>query len=394
MKPALTNPSVSLDVIQRRCQQIVDDLDRMERLVDNRPIPRLLVPYRQMILQALNQARAAAKRNLSDLDANGELLLVDLLSEAARLLGASRLLTRRMADPLLRATPESAVGLWLINWMHETDPQTRRYPAALVDGAPSVLPFTDITPLYGFPALEQYSVLMLPLLLHEYGHILHLIHQAEMNDLIADLQRVIGNSLQPSSSRNDEMAKAMAERRKRIVDRWYIWIVELFCDAVGLTMGGASYLSAFATYCGTLRQSDYGAAATATEVSQHPFPALRIQLLLNRAEKLGLHYDAGIVRTEWDAMANALQAYKVDSLGYFDPAWLGSIEATIDDMLVEANPRAFTSEETAAEHDWTPQDSPILLCNRAWRIKTEAPHDFAEWEARSLAAVRAQADGS
>jgi hypothetical protein len=391
---SLTEHAALVEVIHRRCQQIIDDLDRVERLIEARAIPRLLVPYRRMILQAVSQARAAARQSLVDLQASGDLILVDLLSETARLLSAARSISRRMADPLLRSTREAAPCLWLIGWMHDSNELTRCYPAAFLDGAPSVLPFTNLTPLYGFPAVEQHGLLMLPLLLHEYGHVLQLLHLTEMNDLIADLQRAIGNSLQPSSSRNDEMAQAMADRRKRIVDRWYVWAVELFCDAVGLVMGGASYLHAFANYCGTLRQSDYGAAPTVTEVSQHPFVDLRIRLLINRAEKLGLHYDAGLVRTEWDAMAERLEAGKVDSLGYFEPAWLGSIEATIDDMLVEAGPRAFTAEEATAEREWQPGDSPILLCNRAWRIKADSPQFFAEWERKTVAAVLAHTEAT
>jgi hypothetical protein len=73
--------------------------------------------------------------------------------------------------------------------------------------------------------------------------------------VIEELQRWIQDELEPLSRRNDELARRQRELQRDIVDTWYAWAQELFCDAVGLLMAGPAYLHAFNSYL-----SDWSAA--------------------------------------------------------------------------------------------------------------------------------------
>ena len=105
-----------------------------------------------------------------------------------------------------------------------------------------IWPFLHIAPTYFFPFLEQKGLLFQPLLFHEFGHLLYLCHKREMDDLVRELQREVEDVLTPPSQRNDRHSDIQAGQRQTIVDTWYRWAQELFCDAVGLTIEGPSFL--------------------------------------------------------------------------------------------------------------------------------------------------------
>jgi hypothetical protein len=48
----------------------------------------------------------------------------------------------------------------------------------------------------------------------------------------------VGYALVPASQRNDRYAREQAAQRQAIVNTWYSWAQEFFCDAVSLTIGG------------------------------------------------------------------------------------------------------------------------------------------------------------
>lgn len=71
-----------------------------------------------------------------------------------------------------------------------------------------------------------------------------------MDDLVRDLQQSIARMLEPAARRNDAQARREQQRRKQIVERWYDWAQEFFCDAVGLLMGGPAFALSFSFYFG------------------------------------------------------------------------------------------------------------------------------------------------
>ena len=69
--------------------------------------------------------------------------------------------------------------------------------------------------------------------------------------------------LRPSSQRNDQHAQIQSDRQRLVVNAWYSWAQELFCDAIGLCIGGPAFLHAFANYLSGLDEEDFRARCRA-----------------------------------------------------------------------------------------------------------------------------------
>jgi hypothetical protein len=155
----------------------------------------------------------------------------------------------------VRCHARDRLTLATITWVHSQLPATESIPAAFADGDCMIWPFLHIAPTYFFPFLEQKGLLYQPLLFHEFGHLLYVCHKREMDDFVGEFQRKVEDVLAPPSQRNDQHADIQAGQRQTIVDTWYRWSQELFCDAVGLTIGGPSFIRASIRCLGNERPS-------------------------------------------------------------------------------------------------------------------------------------------
>jgi len=244
---------------------------------------------------------------------------------------------------------------------------------------------TVITPIYFLPAFEQDSLLFQSLLFHEFGHLLYACHMKEMDDLVGELQREIGRLLLPPSQRNDRHDEAQADARGTIVARWHTWTQELFCDAVGLVIGGPSFLHAFSGHLSSMSRGDFHRAEGDLMGSSHPVTWLRIRFLASRARSLNWTEPANGVESEWDLVAAAMRISE-DYQGFYDERLRGAIEKTLDDMLTEADPYRCAPEEASGA-----APSLVGLLNRAWLEFPRDPETFSEWEA---ARIREVLDGA
>src|SRR5258708_128959 len=160
----------------------------------------------------------------------------EILSNTQTATRTMNLMSTRFAYPILRASDADRLSLRIIGWIHRQHPETQQLPPAFCDGATSVWPF-DL-PIYFLPCLHRQSLLFQSLLFHEFGHVLYAYHRREMDDLVRALQEAIGQHILPPSSRNDRYAPMQSDQRQAIVDVWYPWVQELFCDATGFIIGG------------------------------------------------------------------------------------------------------------------------------------------------------------
>ncbi len=286
-----------------------------------------------------------------------------------------------LATPIARAAASDRLCLFVIRWLHNWHDETRKYPAAFIDGAPAIRPFIERppTPIYYFPFSKQRNLLYQPLFFHEFGHLLYAVHQAEMKDLVGELQRKISQRLTPLSQRKDGYARDQANYRQSIIDTWYNWIQELFCDAVGLMIGGPAYIYAFSTHLTSVNEMSFYRSPNYLDGSEHPVTWLRVQLLTDRIEAYGYQDLARTIRQEWADTANLLDI-REDYHGYYHSSLKEDLRLTINDMLTEADPRRHTLDEANAR-SWSPDtDTPIQLMNWAWRVFFDEPRNYPEWE--------------
>ncbi len=362
-------------------QRLLRSLSTLVEAVTRAGIPSELEPYRSRIQQACSDWRSCVEGNLNALQSGQTAILEEILSNTQVVTREVSLLSDRLVIPILRATEADRLSLHIIGWMHRTHPDTKGFAPAFADGSTAVWPIK--LPIYFLPCIDRQSLLFQPLLFHEFGHLQYSCHQAEMDDLVGELQREIAQLLLPPSMRNDRHAEEQANRRQIIADTWYRWTQEIFCDATGLIMGGPSFLYAFSAHLRMIQRGDYSRLPTDLQLSSHPVTWLRIRLLAERAHLLGFGPIAQAIADEWSAVAEAMGVTE-EYYGYFDPAIGRSVMHVVDDMLVESDPRACTPEEAACRGWDGGSDSLVSLLNRAWQIYLTEPDRYLLWESEMI----------
>ncbi len=246
------------DRLQRRNRDLLGDIEVLMRSGGKARIPETLQTYRVRLLTVCEKLRTLAQQNLSYLQIGQADILEDVLSNTQYTKRRFDLLSIHLAMPVLRATMNERLCLEIIAWQHRIHPQTASFRPVFSDGEWGIWPFREMgISLYYVPSVHQRGLRFLLLSFHETGHQLYLCHQKELDDLVAELQENVADMLRPLSQRNDRYAEDQAQHQQRIMNTWYAWAQELFCDAVGFTIGGPCYLYAFSHYLNMLQADDF-----------------------------------------------------------------------------------------------------------------------------------------
>lgn len=374
-------------LLEERNRTLLRHAGILIQALDAAAIPVELMPYRAHVRQLCQQLGERVQANLRDLRLGGDLLVEDVRSNTQLATRTAQLLSARFLSPVARAAETDRLSLRTITWLHAQHPVTAHLPAAFDDGDTGVWPFIHIVPIYFLPCVEQRGLLFQPLLFHELGHLLYACHKQEMDTLVGELQRAIDQQLVPASQRNDRHDAAETRRRQAIVNRWYTWAQELFCDAVGLRVGGPCFLHAFSTYLNSLAHGDFYQPPGDLERNTHPVSWLRMRFLTVRADAMGFSALALQTEAEWTMVARALGVSE-DYDGFYDDRLQNIISQRVDDMLTEASPYHFTADDALA-HTWTPGDSPVRVMNCAWHRFRDDPDGYPDWEAEAIGKVLA-----
>ncbi len=370
------------DALKRKNQDLRQDLQKIVELVSTTQIVTELEPYRVAFLARTRQLLATSEQNLAWLDTGQDSLVPDVLSETSTLLQYVRLLKFRYLRGLYRTRDWDRVCLKTIAWVHKQHPQTADFPPVFADDDVSIIPSRGL-PFYFFPCLEQRGLRFQPLFFHEFGHLLYKCHEQELDSLVGEFQRRVESELLPASQRNDQYAQEQARVRQSVVETWYKWVQEFFCDAVGLAIGGPCFLNAFSEYIGKFQPADYYRQPSDLHGSSHPVSWLRIKLLVESAERHGFGKDAGRVREHWNDTANLLHVSE-DHHGFYTASLKSFLVQTLDDMLVEAAPHQCSNDE-AAGNGWELEPANLVaLLNKVWLEYLEHPSEFQKWEGMLL----------
>lgn len=372
-----------LGILERRNHELLHDLHLLVRLVEEKDAHEELEPYKTRFIELCAGVETAIRQNLNRLQLGRELVLEDVLSETQQWTQVVHLLSSRFANAIVRTLPSDRLCLMTLDWLHQNHQETKRYPPALSDGNCAIWPFLEITPIYFFPTVEQHSLLYQPLLFHEFGHLLYACHKQEMDDLVADFQSELEDLLTPASQRNDRHSDVLGAHRQAIAKTWYLWCQELFCDAVGFAIGGPSFLHAFSGFLTATDRGDFYRRPEDLQASKHPVTWLRVRFLAERAGAAGFRDLAESVIDEWTAVAQIMQV-KEDYHGFYDKSLSEVVAHTIEDMVVEASPRAFSESDVRCER-WSPgADSLVPLFNLAWQMYSQNREAYPAWEAEQI----------
>src|SRR5579859_6983951 len=196
------------NALRQRNAALARDCTALESALTKAAIPVLLEPYSRKMINMCLMFRGEAETNLTLLGFNSDSLLEDVLSKTRVAVYYLRLLSSRLASPVVRGGDGDQLCLKIINWMHQAHTETNALPAAFADGDVAVWPFMAVAPVYFFPSLEQRGLLYQPLHFHEFGHGLYVLHKKEMDALVKEIQQVIGDALTPLSQQNDRHSEA------------------------------------------------------------------------------------------------------------------------------------------------------------------------------------------
>ena len=345
-------------------------------------VPSGLRTYTTWIIKECNILHQRVLRNLEYLEFGLENLLKDVLSETELVTRAFYDLNGQRVSPILRARRSDRLSLKFLQWLHSTHPQAKNIPAAICDGEFGILPVQPT--LYATPCTSQRGLCNLPIFFHEFGHLLYTFHQPEMKTLVNELQREIRDRLPSSVARNDQYDQAQEGSLNEIVDTWYEWAQECFCDAVGFVIGGPSFAYTFSMYFRALGWNEYHVPREELAYRSHPVTWIRIHLLADRSRRMGYNAVATDLEEKWSQVAETLKVPE-DYYGFYHPTFLSVIQGKLDDMLTETSPREFQESEVSNQEEESTFTSPVALLNAAWQKFQDDPENYREWEEDAIA---------
>ena len=274
-------------ILRQNNADLLREIDRLKKILpaNSKTLTDKLTPYYAWAVKKCDDLYQKVMQNLRDIDLRQRDILSDILSETQTVTREFRLFNQRWVSPILRTRPSDRLCLKILRWLHASSPSTEQIPVALSDEEFSIFPIKPS--IYFMPSSAQHGLLYLPLFFYEYGHLLYSCHELEMDDLTRDFQTTISDLLEPNVQRNDLQAQHEETKRVTIVETWYAWIQEIFCDAVGFSIGGPAFLRAFSMYLRMDGRQAFEVPANKLAHSSHPVTFLRVRLLADRGRRMG-----------------------------------------------------------------------------------------------------------
>jgi hypothetical protein len=362
-------------ILESNNKDLQREIAALRNIILNSKFPDELNPYAGWIMNFLAAQEEVIVGNLRYLSMNIGEIWSEVLERTQSITRNLRIISNKFITPISRYHSSDYICICLIKWLHEQHPQSKNVPFAVSDGQFSIYPSVKIPIIYYLPSSSRRSLLHLALFFHEYGHFLFQYHEKEMIDLIRELQDKLEELLSLPFQQNDRRSTAERSRVKKIIETWFDWIEELFCDAVGLVIGGGAFLKTFSLYLRMSGREAFYLTENDLQNSMHPVSFVRIKFLVSRAKQLGLIEEAKQIEVEWNQLSMTMGLQQVYH-GYYAPSYDSIITEALDCMLEEASPICFKdqrSENSAAVNF-------VHLITEAWDRLSSGESEFESWQ--------------
>ena len=374
------------DILLQSNLDLLRAIEISERLLNEKNVLPEAMSYKAWLSDAFSNIRAQIEQNTNWLRLDYTSIFPDILNRTQELSRAYKFIISQYMPSLYRQRKEDQLCLKVLDWLHSQHPQSEGKPFAISDGGFAIYPLVQSPIIYFLPISSQHSLLYLALFFHEFGHLLYVEHKDEMDDLVKEFQEKLENHLEPAFQQNDQQSQREREKVRIIIETWYEWAQELYCDAVGLQIGGSSYLKAFSYH---LRMNGRGAFVqeeTKLERSSHPVLWLRIMFLANRARSLNLIDEADELERQWNLIAQTL-GVTADYYGYYSEQYYPEVMQMIDDMLTETAPISFQNHDQNIEALDVEQCNFVQLINYAWHRYEADISGYPDWESTVISNI-------
>lgn len=370
--------------LENNCYLILHEVELSKKIIQREDVCKELVPLKKWLTGYLKELESELSHNLYLLDLNDEDTFRNIFKQTQLITRELVFCNIRLIPSVHRYKPSDNICLKLLHWLHNQHPAMEGQPFGVSDGQFMIAASKRYPTVYYLPNSSQHILLHLPLFFHEIGHKFFDYHRLEMLDLVKEFQLRLLSFFKLPFQKNDKRYEAQAKKTKIIVvDTWINWIEELYCDAVGVRIGGASYIHAFSFY---LRMSGR-AAFFKTEKdlggSSHPVPWLRVKFLARWAEQYGLTEEAKALNEEWKGLAK-MQGIKEQYFGFYIADFYDDVKKCLDDMLIVSEPISFQSYDDNIESFDPTKNNFIELTNLAWRKFYGDLKGYEEWEQRMI----------
>jgi hypothetical protein len=240
------------------------------------------------------------------------------------------------------------------------------------------VPYFEIIAL---PSGEEHSLLNLPDMYHEIGHLLHSMFNGKSCELSAgiidkhfakEIVRIIDEGLAVHFQESLEVAKYLWNAA---------WLEEFTCDLVGAYMTGASYAWT------NLKLLSIGHGSTKIyEYSQsHPADEARMRIIILMLDKLGLAKEKKDLENAWSAFLKDTEIYKP---GVYDLLYPQKLLQQIVDEFFEFYQNADLA--SYPEIIKLGNNSMAFLLNEAWNVAQTDPDAFFNYETNTIKALKAE----
>jgi hypothetical protein len=369
-----------IDILRNSHNEFMREVQIAVELVEKREVVKELLPFKQWLIGYYKALQTRLTRERYYIELNEPGIFSNIFNNLAQLQRRFRVINSKFLSSLHRHRDEEILSLRILEWIHSIHTQTTGKPFLILDGDFGILPTVDLPVTYYFPVTSQFSLLHTPLFFHELGHYLYEYHRAEMDALVKEFQKKLEGQLTPPYQTNDAASENELKKNKVIVETWYEWMQELFCDAVGLEMGGSTYLKTFSQYLRIGGRTSFFVPEADLAKRSHPVTTIRIKFLVARAKKLGLGQEADALELEWSTIRTAL-GINEEYYGYYVDSYAADISSTLDDMITEASPMKFSDFANNAIEDFDPLKNNFLqLIFLAWAKYEANPSEYNKWE--------------
>ncbi|UCC31313.1 MAG: hypothetical protein JSU86_03370 [Phycisphaerales bacterium] len=362
------------DKLAQTNRDLLHQVSVLRTAISSANVATLMKPYVESVLAMCEALHLEALRQLKDLAYRLEGTIPDILEATQRAGNLLDLVNTRFAPPIIRFAQDDCLPLAFINWLHEEHAVTRGKPFAVSDGGFAVYPTPDWPIVYFLPVTRRMTLLLLPFLIHEFGHLLYACHKPELDELVGEFQQRVARVLAPTTVRDRGPATNDEGSQRAVAEAWYPWTQEVFCDAVGLAVGGESYLKAFSHYFRFRSSQEYYLPRRDQLLRRHPVTRIRTTMLVDRARQLGLSGAASEVAEVW-----LLTARTLGILEDYEGTWVDELfiplREIIDNMLEESSPVSYSA---------LPESAPLPTINEAWSRFEKNEPDFAAWEKSAI----------
>jgi hypothetical protein len=238
------------------------------------------------------------------------------------------------------------------------------------------VPYFEIIAL---PSGEEHSLLNLPDMYHEIGHLLHSMFggkSCEVSEGIIDkhfakeIVRVIDDGTASHFQETLELAKYLWQAS---------WLEEFTCDLVGTYMTGAAYawtnLKLLSTGHGSIKIFEYS--------QSHPADEARMRIIILMLEKLGLTNDKNEVEAAWKIFLKDTEVFKPNDYPLLYPQKL--LQQIVDEFFT-----FYQNADLVSYPELTGKgtNSVSQLLNDAWSNAQTNSTDYFNYETNSIANLK------